>query len=440
METVKTAIRRTLAGRRKTFGRTLSNDRRRSLSDYFTAGSVYFYGYPAGTDSDFLLRVPPVTEELVAARALSCAGPEVSVVTFAATQPPILDQRLANDFGLPGLTTKQTIILPSEITSAVKGAKRDRMIMDALKRLVPEGELIMAQPYNDESMSKSYQIRPAIIGWLNDKLNMSHYIPNELLPKRLAFFSSGRGLAEAARSLDLPCVIKVSSSSSGDGVYICRSPEDINHAVKQLNNLGVKIFVEEYIEAQRNYGLHFGIPANPDKPIDIIGANEQVTTPAGAFIGGKISSTELPNELKTAAKTLKNHILPTVRALGWHGVGCFDVIMTADGQPRFIDCNFRMTGMSAYHFLLSEEHFKSPLLGFAGKFHGNQTELKRALSNLAAVGSPNRCIQLIALNHHSGVWNFNAALTYESDFELKQKAYELLAAGIKSSALESILK
>src|SRR5437868_6415996 len=81
-----------------------------SLSTYFPKGTQYFYAYPAGEDSGFLNRVPPQVEELVAARAAICAGSHVSVVSFAATNTPALDQSLLDDLNIPRLKRQQSIV------------------------------------------------------------------------------------------------------------------------------------------------------------------------------------------------------------------------------------------------------------------------------------------------------------------------------------------
>jgi hypothetical protein len=160
-----------------------------SLSSYFPAGTYYFYGYPAGEASGFLNNVPPAVEELVAARAFSCAGPRVSVVSFAATASPALDEELLHELSIPQLRSRQITLLPQEIDDRLKGAARNESVKAALKDLVPDGSLVMAQP--DADMAGLYQIPPALTSLLNDKQHMGDYIATDLLPTRYATYKNG---------------------------------------------------------------------------------------------------------------------------------------------------------------------------------------------------------------------------------------------------------
>lgn len=408
-----------------------------SLSTYFPSGTTYFYGYPAGEDSGFLNRVVPKVEELVAARAFSCAGSKVCVVGFAATHDSTLGKDLLTELGIPRLNSKQVNLLPREITAHIEGKQRNTVIKEALKKSVLPGHLVMAQPYTDQSMASLYQIPPSLSTWLNDKNNLEQYIPKELTPERFAVYADGAQFAKKYGDLPLPCVVKASASSAGDGVYICTTKKDMAQAVRELRDISGAVLAEQYIVTKKNYGVHFGIPKDMSKSIDILGINEQVTSPQGEFLGGIINSRVFPEELGDLKQRLLEEILPRVREMGWYGIGCFDVLTDENSDNYFIiDCNFRVTGMSAYHLLAINKVIKTPLIGFSGEFTGTQTEFEQVMFSLAGRHSKYKYLQLIALSRHDNTWHFNAALSFTDDAQLARRAAGLLHLGIKSKALE----
>ncbi|MDB5177400.1 MAG: hypothetical protein JWN75_1068 [Candidatus Saccharibacteria bacterium] len=414
-----------------------------SISDYFPEGTQYFYSYPTGEDSNFLNKVPPTTDELVAARTLSCAGPDVSVVSFASTAAPQLNGDLIDMLAIPQVAPKLLTVLPKSIDIHLRGKARNEAIMAALAESVAPGSLVMAQPFTDKKIQDLYQISPDVTVWLNDKVNMIEYIDAALMPTRFGTYTSGSDFAAdsaiASRSDLLPCVVKVSSSSAGDGVYICHSIDDFKKAQSDTASLIGTIYVEQFITPVKNYAIHFGISHDKAKPIDIIGYNEQLTTNDGEFLGGIISGDAFPSELAAVKQHLENDILPIVRAKGWYGVGGFDVIIDARGGAYLIDGNYRMTGMSAYHFLLASGDIQTPLISFGGQFVGTREEFEHAILPFAGKSARQKSVQLIALSKHGDEWDFNGALMYENENTLKNSIHQLLNAGITSPALEQFL-
>lgn len=408
-----------------------------SLSTYFPKGTQYFYGYPAGEDSGFLNQVPPAIEELVASRAVSCAGDHVSIVEFAATTSPIISRDLLTAFEIPRIDPAKRIILPREIDTSLTGNARNSLIKNSLLNSTVCNNLVMAQPYTSDDMREIYQISPRLTTWLNDKQNMGDLISEELMPLKYGNFSSGVDFKTNYSGIKLPCVVKASSSSAGDGVYICHTSADIENAADSLAEITGSIIVEQYIDATKNFGVHFGIPHDDDKNVDFLGINEQLTTPEGEFIGGIIKSEQFPTELESLKQYLMEIVLPKVRQLGWYGVGCFDVLTDKTGDAFFIDCNFRMTGMSAYHFLVANHTIKTPLIGFSGDFIGTEQQLEKHLLPLAS--GKDKIVQLITLSHHDNVWSFNGALFFNHDNQLKSRVNKLLHAGVKSAALSQLV-
>jgi hypothetical protein len=410
-----------------------------SLSDYFPNGTEYFYGYPAGAASGFMNKVVPEVEELVAARAVSCAGPNVTAISFAATSTAALGPGLIQTLGLPTLPQKQMVILPANIDSKLTGDARDIAIKKALLSRTSRRHFVMAQPFTDAYLAGQFQIAPALTSWLNDKRNMPEYIMSHHIPRRMATYDSGDEFASSHASFELPYVIKVSASSAGDGVYICRSAADAEDARQQLKHVEASIFIEQYIVAAKNYGVHFGVPHSANKPIDIIGINEQLTGPDGEFLGGIIESTAIPSELSATVQYIESHLLPHIRRMGWYGVGDLDVLIDDRGGAYIIDCNFRMTGMTAYHFLVRSQQAPVPLIGFSGSFEGSRTEFENAVLPLLGHHSDTKKLQLIAVNHHNGNWNFNAALLLDKQTDRNQQINQILQSGLKSSGLQHMI-
>jgi hypothetical protein len=408
-----------------------------SLSNYFPAGTFYFYGYPYG--EDFLLKVPPEMEELVAGRVAACAGDKVSGIMYTGTQAPAIDKELISKLELPKLPESQSLTLPPSIDFSLTGKKRDQAIIDFLLDKVPAGKLVMAQPYTDAKAASLYQIEPKITTWMNDKKHMGDYINEQFISKRFAIYKNGSEFKANHEKHYLPYAVKVSSSSSGDGVYLCLTEDNLKTALKELENIRSTILIEQYIEARKNYGVHFGIPADPKKPIDIIGVNEQLTSDDGVFIGSIINSKNIPEELYGVRDYLLQDALPKIRDMGWYGIGCFDVLADDDGGYHFIDANFRMTGVSAYHFMLANGKLKEPLMSFAGEFDGNQAEFETQIVPFASPKDKQSFVRLITLSHHAPKWRFNGTISYENKSELKEKAARLLDSGVKSEALSQII-
>lgn len=299
-----------------------------TLSNYFPPDTTYFYGYPAGNDSRFYNSVPPFIEELVSARPLVCAGPTMRIIAFSATTRDDM-LRLLVETGTDLPSPDRIIRLPDALSADVTGERRNTAIIDALTNVVPDGSLVMAQPYDRESLRTKYRIPLACATAMNDKLQMRDWVPAEFLPQTITTFADGRSFAQC-NDFPLPCVIKLSNSSAGDGVRVCRTMEDIIAAKETFSSVREPIFIQEYIDATENYGVQFGIPADPAQPIDIIGMSRQITSPAGEFLGGIVLRNDpVPEEL---AEPLREQILPRAREQGWFGVGGIDVLKSAESR------------------------------------------------------------------------------------------------------------
>ena len=99
-----------------------------TLSHYFPPDTTYFYGYPAGTDSQFYNGVSPDIEELVSARPLVCAGTDLRIAAFAASTRD--DARaLLQEAGTAVIPRDRILPFPENISCAMTDtAKRNAAI------------------------------------------------------------------------------------------------------------------------------------------------------------------------------------------------------------------------------------------------------------------------------------------------------------------------
>lgn len=410
------------------------------LSKYYPKGTVYFYSFPSGEDSNFFNLVPSWKEELVAARPLICAGKDVRVMAFATTFAPKTWNLVTEELGVPLISRENVISLPPEINAALAGPERNKIVKSSLKNLVTPGSLVMTQPFLDLALHDTYQLPPDLIINLNDKYNRDLYIPQKNLPKKYASFGNGQEFVDFVDVPVFPCVVKVTSSSSGDGVRICRNEADLASAKKTFGAIRGKIVIEEFIQAIHNLGIQFGIPHDKTKPIEIIGHNEQLTTDQGDYLGGVVNPHLSIEALDKIHELLLKEALPKVRAMGWYGVGGIDVLINSDNNFYFIDPNFRMTAAFTYVYLVRNKKIDKPIVSFTGIFHGSRDEFLSKIGKFAKSGSQDQMMSVIALTHEDNTYRFNAGMFFDQQETVKENVRNLLDLGIESTVLDRINK
>lgn len=409
-----------------------------SLSRYFPKGTNYFYGYPTEEASHFYNAVPPEIEEVVAARPLTCCGPNVKVICFSESLKENSWEILHNELHAIDVQRKNILILHKKITTSVKGSKRNDLICDSLSKITTRRKLLMAQPFIDGRLKSLYQIPPQRTIWLNDKRNLSHFIPAHFLPHRYTEFLDGLCLYETEEKLPLPCVVKVSSSSSGDGVRICKTRDDLKKAKQDFKEIEGMIVVDKWVHAKKNLGIQFGIPFDKKMPIEIIAIHQQLTSSGGAFLGGILDIKENKLYRKKLGNLLLKKILPEIRKKGWYGIGGFDVLVDIRGNFHFIDANFRMTGMTVYDFMVKNRTITKSLVSFSGTFHGNEAEFRNKIMQIATPKTKDHILYITALVEKNNKYSFNAAMTFKDKREMKKNAKRLLQYGIESQVLSQI--
>lgn len=399
-----------------------------SLSTFLPPDTTYFYGYPAGDTGSFYNGVPPWVEELVSARPFVCAGDDVQIAAFA---EPSRDRilRFLEEIGVSLLPRDRIIAIPPCIDASIEGPDRNAAIITALSRQMRERSLVMAQPFDDEHLRDRCAIDPDVTRWLNDKANMREYIPGAYLPETYASYASGTAFAADVQNYT-PCVVKVASSSSGDGVAVCRLTEDLAMARRKFKDVRGSIIVQEYIESQENLCVQFGIPAGPEKPVEVIGATRQLTSPMGEFLGGVISQQNgIP---PTMRDLLVNRILPAVRARGWYGIGAIDALIIDDERYKFIDPNFRMNATTAPLVQVVNGEVKRNMIAFNGTYPGQPEDLH----DIVRMGDDYQLLNIIALTYGRGLVRMSAALLFDQKETIHETAIALQQRGIRSDVLQ----
>ena len=405
-----------------------------TLSRYFPANTVYFYAFPAGEESGFINSVPTWVEELVSGRPLLCSGSNMKVITFASVYNHSILNLLAEMNVVP-LQSSHVFILPEDITADVTGKARNDKVKTALRNLKLQKSLVMAQPFLDENLQDSYQISPNTCVWFNDKENLTEYIPSENLPVEYDLFLSGKDFAKSTKIYPTPCVVKMSSSSAGDGVRICNSDEDLKSSKEAFKNLDGHVIIYKFIYSVRNLCVQFGIPADPKKKIEIIGYNEQVIGKWGEFLGGMVTPEFDQPELQDLFKLMEENILPKLRAKGWHGVGGLDVLITEKNKYYFIDPNCRMTASFVFVCQVKNKQIKKSLLGFTGTFEGSESDFRKTVLPIAKLGTAEQLLNIASMSYRNGIFYFYGAVLFDKNTPKEVNAQKVLDLGIKSPTL-----
>lgn len=402
----------------------------KTLSTYLPKDTVYFYGYPAGEDSNFYNCVPPTIEELVSARPLICAGDGIRIVSFQATCNWRI-RELLETLGTKTIPQEQIIELPEAIDACKRGSERNRLVTSALQKCVPDESLLMAQPYLRLAMRNKYRLDPALCNMLNDKQYMASYISPEFLPQQRAAYRCGEDFDRDNRDYS-PCVVKISSSSSGDGVRICRNAPDLERARQEFSNVQEAVLLQEFVDAADNIGVQFAIPSDPNLPIELIGMSRQIIGNGGEFNGGVVrADAVIPDAIQTV---LLSDVLPTIRARGWYGVGGFDVLRTQDGRTCIIDPNFRITAMTAFVLQSVNGILKRNMVSMTGTFKGNEDDLR----SLARADDPNQLLSIIALRTTNDGFQFNGTLLFDQEETMRENAVRVRRAGASSPVLDAL--
>lgn len=407
-----------------------------SLSTVFPQGTNYFYGFPAELDSGFYNGCPPAIEELVAMRPSVCAGTNVKVVTFASTTTERVRRLMEDDLGVVGVGKDQIISLPEAITRNVSGSVRNEAVKRALAELIPDGSLVMAQPYIDDRLQPKYLINPQTTAWLNDKKNIRDFVPSKYRIPEFASFSTGEEFYLAdTMSYEYPCAVKVTLSSAGDGVMLCKTPQELRAAQEKYKNIPHPILIQKFIGSPFEPDVKFIVPQAPGAPCSIVGHSREITGPNGEYQGGVILNNEKKSEvIERIEGVLLQEILPILRQKGWFGVGGVDVLIDDDGNFYFSDFNCRMTATMAQQLQVRNGTLGAKSVAvFNGFFSGDIEEFRRTVVPHARHGGNNQKLNVVSLAEDKDDIRIHGGVLFDQPETLEENIMALQRYGIHAA-------
>jgi phosphoribosylamine-glycine ligase len=140
--------------------------------------------------------------------------------------------------------------------------------------------------------------QPSLVAELNDKGNLADFVPDALLPARRTLRMAGLPEASALLRDGRPIVLKVATlkpSGGGHGVWICRSPADVD-AVRGLLDGDERVVVEEFLDIATTVCVHCVV--YPDGRSALIGAAKRsFETDAGSATGTMAAGDATPAEV-----------------------------------------------------------------------------------------------------------------------------------------------
>ena len=404
-----------------------------SLSTTYAPDTVYAPLYPFGEHpehnfqnaavGDDPLTLNPVFSDPV----LTVAGPTVDVVSYSSPKGDDTRKRLRECFGTPYADPSQLRLIPS-LTSRSK-EQLDGHIVRHLRQLTHDKSLVVSQPFFDDSLRPRYQIRPGLSHWLNDKANLPILVPEEYLPERFATYRNGEECWQDKRTFP-PCVVKITSSSSGDGTRIVRTAEELAEARLAFRSWDGAIIVDEYIDCGRNIGVQFAIPFDKNEPPRIIGCARQIVDDDGKFFGNRIE-TDI-SASPQIERGFVDAILPRARALGWHGIGGMDVIDT--GKTFYcIDPNFRYTAATPHLYHRLNGVVESQALTFIGL----TPESLSALEVHGRMGDVRQKLYVLSAHEGDGETMVIGAVLFEDEEHLAENMESLRRLGVTSDSFNT---
>ena len=159
-----------------------------------------------------------------------------------------------------------------------------------------------------------------------------------------------------------------------------------------------------------------------------------MTAADGEFLGGFIFKGYKVKKIEKIKRFIVREILPKIRAMGWYGVGGFDVLLTKQGKFFIIDSNFRTTGMTAYIMLTRNKLIAKSMVSFTATFRGSQAEFEENV--LSINKGEDKKLVIVSLAKKGGEYRFNGALLFEDKEDVYELAIDLISRGIKSEVLQ----
>jgi hypothetical protein len=183
-------------------------------------------------------------------------------------------------------------------------------------------------------------IDSALLSSLNNKANLSQWVPTQYLPVReICDLASLASLRSAPGHF--PLVVKVATEAScgtGMGVRIIHEPSELGEVLNSFHTCD-SVIVEEYLSMHRNLCVNFAIFA--DGRIEYLGAAQQIINDERQYVGNWLEPLDGQMELLIQAGY---EIMRRAYQAGYRGFAGFDTAVGADGSFRIYDLNFRYNG------------------------------------------------------------------------------------------------
>lgn len=412
----------------------------KDLSQVFPENSTYFYGYPLGwsLQSRFLNSAPATSEELVAAHTLVCAGANIDIVVFAKTVEDEVLQLLRDELGTQ--ITQRRIIIPPEIHVELERNMRNEQIQLALINSVRNRALIMAQPYIHPDIEDKYLIDPKISTWANDKDNMRYFVPEEFMIPELGRAQSGMEFRNMdSHFFSYPCVIKLTASSGGDGVRICKSESEFRAAQEAFSLYDCPIIVIKFIDIMTEVGAKFAIYPDPTPRFARIGATKDFSNREGNWVGSLVSENVEGEIAEKIYDVLEKSILPVLHAKGWYGVGEAGALVDKNGRIYFSDFNCRVTGDMAQTFQSNQGIFRGrSLMVFNGLYPGTLRDFGNAVKSSAQRDSKAQILNVVAAAAYGDGVKIHGGVLFDQEESLPENIKHLEKLGIQSPLFKKL--
>jgi hypothetical protein len=395
-----------------------------SYANAFARRSADSYFSPTPDETDDLCSALPLTLTRGAVRVW-CDPRTVSDATWG----------LLRELGVALGDREQVSALPEGLRSTLGSEAWCEAWITLLAAQSPARALRLAQPFVDARLEDRYRIPAELCRMVNDKAALPRLVPAAAPPPRLLALGSGAALA--AHPWPGRCIVKVSGSCAGAGVFPCADAADWDRAVQRVATLPGEVVVERWIDVVRNLDVEFLVPADPSLPPQILGAVEQVVDASLKLCGGVCRPAWPAAALEVITRRLTDEILPALRALGWHGVGGFDVLVDRAGEVWFMDPNLRLTDFTAplMRSLRCREGESLLILPYA-TFEGTLDDFRRVAAPLAREGTAEQELAVLGLLDDGERLVVQAGLLFRSPAELVARARRWQALGLRARALE----
>lgn len=403
----------------------------------FGPGALYVNAFARRPEDGFHSPSPDETDDLCTALPLSMtrAGVRLLVDPRAVHEP--VWRLMTEDLGMDLCDPAWVETLPEGLTAALGAAGWCEALIEALARRAEPGSLLMAQPFQDPRLEGLFRRSPALSRMLNDKLDLPALVEGAAPPARLAALPDTDRLA-AQPWPGVPCVVKLSGACAGEGVWAAPDEASWARATAALAGLPGRVLVERWIEARRNLDVEFLIPRDPAEPAVVLGAVEQIVGPDLRLAGGVVAPAHPSTALPAIEEILQTRVMPRLRALGWHGIGGFDVLVDEADRPWFIDPNLRLTDFTApLLWRLRAAVTGSVLILPYASFDGDLQGFRQRIVPLARPGSEQQLVVLAILDQGERLL-LQAGLLFHDPDELRARAATLRGLGLSARALDLV--